>query len=122
MKNEEQAWRQLRQKAAGQLQSDFAERVMRQVHGADDLAWARLREHAAAQIRPGFAERVLRAARVLTNAPSLWDQLALCAATATVCLLGVLFVHERNNRSTEQANLVTWAQLADEMQNLDGPQ
>ena len=122
MKNEDQAWRQLQQHAAGRLQPEFAQRVLRHARGADAVAWAQLRSHAAAQIRPGFAERVLRVARALTSAPSLLDQLALCAATATVCLLAVLFVNERNYRSVEQANLVSWAQLADEMENLDGPQ
>jgi len=122
MKNEDQAWRDLQQHAASRLRPNFAQRVLRQARGADDLAWVNLRSHAAAQIRPGFAERVLRAARKLTTAPSLWDQFALCTATATVCLLGVLFVNDRTHRADEQANLVTWAQLADEMQNLDGPQ
>lgn len=122
MKNEDQAWRQLQQDAARRLRPDFAQRVLRQARGAEELAWAQLQQEAAAQIRPGFAERVLRAARALTSAPSLLDQLAFCAATATVCLLAVLFVNERNYRSVEQANLVSWAQLADEMENLDGPQ
>jgi len=121
MKNEDQAWRELQQHAASRLRPNFAQRVLRAAR-SDDVAWANLRTHAAEQIRPGFAERVLRAARAIRTVPSLWDQFALCTATATVCLLGVLFVNERTHRADEQANLVSWAQLADEMQNLDGPQ
>lgn len=122
MNKEDHAWEQLRDHAARRLRSNFAQSVLHQARAGDATTWAKLRDHAAAQIRPGFAERVLRAARALTSAPSLWDQLAMCAATATLCLLAVLFIDERNHRVDEQANLASWAQLGDEMQNLDGPQ
>lgn len=119
MKNEDQAWRELQQHAAAQLRPDFAARVMRAAHGPDAAAWQQLHTHAAAQLRPGFAERVLRAARALPGVPSLADQLALSAATAALCLLGVLFVHSRTTQQEEQRNIARWEQLVNEVQDAD---
>ncbi len=122
MKTEDQAWRDLQRHAAAQLRPEFAHRVLRVAHGPDAAAWAALQAQAAAQLRPGFAERVLRAARALPRMPSLFGQLALSAATATLCLLGVLYVHAHSVQVEEQQNLAGWQQLAAEVQAVDMPQ
>ncbi|HVU34483.1 MAG TPA: hypothetical protein VHE61_13695 [Opitutaceae bacterium] len=119
MKTEDQAWRELQQHAVAQLRPDFANRVIRAAHGPDAAAWQQLQSHAAAQLRPGFAERVLRAARAIPGVPSLLDQFALSAATAALCLLGVVLVHSHNTQLQEQRNLARWQQLADEAQDAD---
>lgn len=119
MKSEDLAWRELRQKAAAHLRPDFSERVLRAAHGPDAAVWRQLQAHASAQIRPGFAERVLRAARALPGVPSLLDQLVLSAATAALCLLGVLFLHSRSAQNEEERNLASWQQLAVESQDID---
>lgn len=122
MKTESQAWRELQQKAAAQLRPAFAERVLRTAQWPGPAAWSQLRVHAAAQLRPGFAERVLRVARGLPGVPSLLDQFALSAATAMLCLLGVLFAHAHSVHVEEQRNLAGWQQLAAEVQDVDMPQ
>lgn len=120
MKPEEHAWQALRDKAASRLSPDFADRVLRAVHGPTPEAWRRLHAHAAAQIRPGFAERVLRAAREFPgNVPSLIDQLVLGAATVAVCLIAVVAVHSRSAKLDEQVALAGWQQLAVEAQDID---
>ena len=111
MKTEDQAWRDLQQQAAAQLRPDFADRVLQTAVGPDAAVWRHFQAEAAAQIRPGFADRVLRAARALPI-PSLFDQLALGVATIAICVLGVVFVHERSLRQEEQRNLAGWRQLA----------
>ncbi len=119
MNSEDQAWRELQRHAAAQLRPDFSQRVLRAAHGPDAAVWKQWQTHAAAQIRPGFAERVLRAARSLPRVPSLFDQLALSAATASLCLLAVVFVHSRSAHMEEQQNLARWHQLAVESQEYD---
>lgn len=122
MKNEDQAWRELRRHAAAQLRTDFSERVLRAAQGPAAETWRQLQARGAAQIRPGFAERVLRAARAFPRVPSLFDQLALGGATAAVCLLGVVFMHERTTQIEEERNIARWEQLAAELQELDSVQ
>ena len=119
MKNEDQAWRELRQHAAAQLRPTFAERVVRATQGPTDTAWQQLRAYAAGRIRPGFAERVLRATRALPGVPSLGGQLAFGAATAGLCLLGVVLFHARSNQQEEERNMAGWRQLAAEVQDSD---
>ena len=119
MKPEEHAWRQLQSHAAAQLHRGFADRVLRAAHGPQAEAWRQLQSHAAAQLRPGFAARVLRAARQIPGVPSLLDQFALCAVTLAVCLVTVVFVHSRRVRIEEERNLASWAQFADEVQDLE---
>ena len=122
MKTEDKAWRDLRQRAAAELRPDFAHRVLRVARGPESAAWEQLQAHAAAQLRPGFAERVLRAARALPRLPSLLDQFALSAATATLCLVGVLLMHAHNTQLQEQQNLAGWQQYAAEVQDVDSAQ
>ena len=122
MKTEDQAWRELQQHAAAQLRPDFADRVLRATQGPDAAAWDQLRAHAAAQLRPGFAERVLRAARALSGMPPLLDQFAFSAATAALCLLGVIYMHARTLHSEDQRNLASWERLVDETRDLDNGQ
>jgi hypothetical protein len=119
MKTEDQAWRELQRHAAAHLRPEFAERVLRAAQGPTTESWQQLQAHAAAQLRPGFAERVLRAARSLPGVPSLLDQLALSAATAALCLLGVVYIHAHNTQIEEQRNLAGWHQLAVEVQDFD---
>lgn len=119
MKNEDQAWRDLQQYAAARLSPDFSQRVLRAAHGPDAATWQQLQTRAAAEIRPGFAERVLRAARSLPGVPTLFDQLALSAGTAAVCLLAVVFLHARTNQAEEERNLAQWQQLVAEAQEID---
>lgn len=119
MKSEDQAWRELQQHAAAQLRPDFSNRVLRAAHGPEAAVWRQLQTQAAAQIRPGFAERVLRAARQIPGVPSLLDQVALSAATAALCLLGVVLLHSRSAETEEQRNLAVWQQLAAESQDVD---
>ncbi|PTY01219.1 hypothetical protein [Opitutus sp. ER46] len=119
MKTEDQAWRQLQQHAAAQLHPDFSQRVLRAAHGPAVDTWQQLQARGASSLRPGFAERVLRAARHLPGVPSFIDQIALGAATAGVCLLGVLYVHSRSTQHQEEINLARWEQLAAEVQEYD---
>ena len=111
MKTEDQAWRDLHDRAAAQLRDGFADRVVRFAHGPQAEEWRALQAHAAAQLRPGFAVRVLRAARQLPGSPSLWDQFAFSAATAAVCVLAVTFLHARSTRLEDERNLATWQRL-----------
>lgn len=122
MKTEDQAWHDLQRHAAAQLRPDFANRVLRTAHGPQPAVWQQLQSHAAAQIRPGFAERVLRAARALPGVPSLLDQFAFSAATAALCLLGVVFMHARSTHLEEERNIAGWHQLAAEVQDIDATQ
>lgn len=119
MKPEDHAWRELQRYAAAQLRPDFSQRVLRAAQGPTPAAWQQLQAHAASQLRPGFAARVLRAARIFPRVPSLLDQVALSAATAALCLLGVMFVHAHNTRLEEQQNLAGWQQLAAEVQDIE---
>lgn len=119
MKPEENAWRQLQTHAAAQLHRGFADRVIRAARGPQDEAWRQFQTHASAQLRPGFAARVLRAARQIPGVPSLLDQFAYSAAALAVCVLTVVFIHTRSVRIEEERNLASWAQFADEVQDLE---
>lgn len=79
-------------------------------------AWFALHEHAASLLRPGFAERTLRAARAV--APTFASQCLLSAATATVCLTLIFFVHARVTASETARNLAGWEQIAIETEQL----
>lgn len=118
MKTDDKAWQALRDRAARQLPGGFADRVLRAAQGPQPETWSALQAHAAAQLRPGFAERVLRAARNF-NAPSLFNQFALGAATVAICLGAVVAMHSRSSRLDEQIALAGWKQLAMEAQEID---
>lgn len=121
MNSEDQAWRDLQRHAAAQLRADFSQRVLRAAHGPSAEAWQQLHEDAARRLRPGFAERVLRAARALPRVkmPSLFDQFAIGAATAAICLASVVYAHERTMDREEQQNIARWHQLAMELEEQD---
>src|SRR5471032_3277577 len=114
MKTESNAWRSLEEHAAAQLRSGFADRVLRASRDPSTATWQQLQDHAAGQLRPGFADRVLRAVR--NEFPSWLGQLALSAATATVCMLAVVYIHDRSARLEEERALADWRQLAAESQ------
>lgn len=116
MKSEDHAWQELQRHAAGQLRSDFAQRVVRFAQGPDASVWQRLQAQAAAQIRPGFAERVLRAARAIPGVPSLLDRFALSAATAALCLGAVVIAHNVQVQRENDRNLASWRQLVADAQ------
>ena len=82
-------------------------------------AWRALQARAEAQLRGDFADRVLRAARQIPGVPSLLDQFALCAVTALLCVVAVVFVHSRGVRNESERNLAGWEQLADDIQEID---
>lgn len=119
MKPEENAWRQLQNHAAAQLPPSFANRVLRAAQGPRPEAWRQLQKHATAQLQPGFAARVLRAARQIPGVPSLLDQFAYSAATVALCVVTVVFVHSRQVQLEDERNLAGWAQLAEEVQDLE---
>src|SRR5882724_4429412 len=96
MNNESNSWQKLADHAAAQLRAGFADRVLRASRDPAPQVWHQLHDHAAAQLRPGFADRVLRVVRA--EIPSLVGQFALSAATAVVCLLAVIYVHDRSTR------------------------
>ena len=112
MKPEEHGWRALNQHASAQLRTGFADRVLRAARGPHPESWRELQAAAARQLRPGFAERVLRAARAAADMPSLGSQFALSAVTAAVCLVAVLFLHQRNVQAADERNLAQWQQMA----------
>lgn len=119
MKPEDQAWESLRQHAAAQLRTGFADRVVRAARGPTPEAWRQLQARGAKQLRPGFAERVLRAARAATEMPSFSSQLALSAATAAVCLAAVLFVQHRQQEQADAHNLAEWRNIVAFAQEID---
>jgi len=82
----------------------------------ESYAWTALDDHAASLLRPGFAERTLRAARAI--APTFASQCILSAATASVCLVVVFFVHSQVTANETQRNLAGWEQLALETEHL----
>jgi hypothetical protein len=116
MKDENQAWRMLEQKAADQLRGDFAGRVLRAGRGPSDAAWRELYEVGGDQLRLGFADRVLRAVRARIVRPSFHGQLALGAATLATLIISVVIFHERTTRSQNERNIASWEQLANESQ------
>ena len=79
-------------------------------------AWTALNEHAASLLCPGFARRTLRAARAV--APTFFSQCLLSAATATVCLAVILFVHARVTANETARNLAGWQEIAAESAEL----
>lgn len=118
MNPEEKAWKRLEEHAAAQLRSGFADRVMRVSQGPDARVWQQMQDHAAAQVRLGFADRVMRAVRK-EMMPTFFGQMALSAATVAVCLLAVIFMHERSTKLEDQRNLDGWQRLAVDVQDLD---
>jgi hypothetical protein len=117
MKPESNAWRKLEDHAAAQLHTGFADRVLRASRDPAPAAWRQLQDRAAQQLRPGFADRVLRAVR--GEMPSLLGQFALSAATAAVCLLAVIYVHDRSTRIENERNFADWQQIAADAQDRD---
>ena len=121
MKPESYAWRQLEEHAAARLRTGFANRVLRATSLPDSRFWIEFEERAVASLRPNFADRVLYAVRTAIPAemPSLFSQFALCAATAALCLIAVVYVHDRTTRLAEDRSLADWKQLAADAQDLD---
>jgi hypothetical protein len=121
MKPESYAWRQLGDRAAAQLRSGFADDVLRATHGPEPEVWRQMEAQAAGALRPGFADRVVRAVRAALPAqmPSLFSQLALSAATAAVCMLAVVYLHDRTTRLQDERSLADWQRLAADAQDLD---
>ena len=119
MKPESHAWRQLHDRAEAALRSDFADRVLHAAHGspAERAAWQKLHVQAAAQLRPGFAARVMHAAREAA-APSFSSQCMLGAATAAVCLLAVIFIHQNSTNTENARSLSDWQEFASDVQDL----
>jgi hypothetical protein len=121
MKPESYAWRQLAEHASTQLRPGFASDVLRTARGPQPEAWCQMEAHAADILRPGFANRVIRAVRAALPAqmPSLFSQVALSAATAAVCMLAVVYLHDRTTRLKDERSLAGWRQLAADAQDLD---
>lgn len=117
MKPESEAWQRLQDTAADRLSAGFADRVLRAASGPTANAWRQLQDHAAARLRASFADRVLRAVRV--EIPSLFDQLALSAATAGVCVLAVVSIHSFSVQRETQRNLAHWNQLAAQVDDFE---
>jgi hypothetical protein len=119
--SETKAWHQLEEHAASRLRTGFASRVLRAARPPGARVWLELEENAAAELSPGFADRVLRAVRAALPAelPSLFSQFALSAATAALCLIAVVYVHDRATRMENERNLASWQQVVDEAQDSD---
>ena len=119
--SESHAWRQLEDRAAACLQAGFASRVLSAARPPEARVWGDLEDHAAAQLQAGFADRVLRAVRAALpmQMPSLSSQFALSAATAALCMIAVVYVHDRDTRIENERNLASWQQLAVEAQEID---
>lgn len=107
MKPESCAWRQLEEHAAARLRTGFANRVLRVTSLPHSRVWIAFEERAAASLRASFADRVLHAVRAAVPAemPSLFSQLALCAATAALCLIAVIYVHGHITRLADDRSL-----------------
>jgi hypothetical protein len=82
----------------------------------ESQAWSALNDRAESLLRPGFAERTLRAARAVV--PTFISQCILSAATGTMCLLVVFFVHSRVTANETARNIAGWEQLAQETEQL----
>lgn len=119
MKPESDAWQALNRHAAAQLRGGFADRVLRAAHGPQPAAWRQLQTAGAAQLRPDFAERVIRAARAAADMPSLGSQFALSAATAALCVLAVVYFHQRNVAAADERNLAEWRQVVTVAEDFD---
>ncbi|MBL9202824.1 MAG: hypothetical protein JNL39_20095 [Opitutaceae bacterium] len=113
MKTETEAWRALQRHAAAQLRRGFSDRVLRAAHGPSDAMWRGLFAAGARRLRPGFADHVLRAARRAVELPSLRSHMVLSAATATVCLCAVLFLHDQSVDRDDARNLAEWERLVE---------
>ncbi len=118
---ESHAWRQLEDHAAACLPAGFASRVLSAARPPEARVWNELEAHAAAQLQAGFADRVLRAMRAAmpVQMPSVFSQFALSAATAALCLIAVVYVHDRSTRLENERNLASWQQVAMEAQDID---
>jgi len=119
MKPEDQAWQSLRDRAAAELRTDFADRVVRAARGPQAADWQALQDHASAQLRAGFADRVLQAARRIPGVPTLLDQFALSAVTAAACLFAVVLAHSLRVQLEDDRNLAGWQEIADELADLE---
>ena len=83
----------------------------------ENEVWMRLREHGASQITPGFADRVLRAARAKAS-PLLVAHIAMCGATAALCLAAVLIYHARG-RADDASSMAGWTEIAAQVSDLE---
>ena len=88
---------------------------------SESSAWRQLQECAASQLSPQFANNVLRAARELAAESNAWFSRAwfVSAATATVCLAGLMFFHAQHTESTSATHLAAWQDISAQTASLE---
>ena len=84
-------------------------------------AWRQLQVRAASQLTPQFADNVLRAARLSANENNAGFGRAwlVSAATATVCLVGLMFFHAQQIESTSAQHLAAWQDISAQTASLE---
>jgi hypothetical protein len=88
---------------------------------SESFAWRQLQECAASQLSPQFADNVLRAARQSSAEPAAWFSRAwfVSAATATVCLAGLMFFHAQHIESASASHLAAWQEISAQTASLE---
>jgi len=84
----------------------------------EDQAWRLLLERGASLIAPGLPDRVLRAARARSS-PVMLNHLAMCAATAALCLVAVALYDARSSSDDDAQSLAGWNDIAAQAGELD---
>jgi hypothetical protein len=87
----------------------------------DPLAWRALERRAAAALSANFAENTLRASRLAVESATAHfrSSLIISAATAAICLVGLLFVHTRETRATTAQHLAAWQEISAQTVSFD---
>ncbi len=87
----------------------------------ESLAWRQLQDRAAAQLSPQFADNVLREVRSASADTSGWlsSSWLVSAATATLCLIGLMFFHAQQIDATSARHLADWQDISAQTASLE---
>jgi len=88
---------------------------------SEPTPWRQLQECAASQLSPQFADNVLRAFRLERADARAWFGRAwlVSAATAMLCLAGVMFVHAQHIEADSARHLAAWQEISAQTASLE---